>query len=230
MDKSTLTQSTSSNTTTTSSPVPIGQYGCSFNNSTGAEIINCAMGSICKSINPYSTFDSSTNVTSNGYCLDNQNKCYICNTGAGYQYDYYTGNCDSPTSGQAPQDSTPTTCKPGESCSYGYGCGSGNPPAPQPLSVCQNNICHTALGDLPTNLSSLLTKVFSIVLSIAGVVALGLIIASGYRIMVSQGNPEQIKGAREQLTAAIIGLLFIILSLVILPIIGANILNIPGFS
>jgi hypothetical protein len=48
--------------------------------------------------------------------------------------------------------------------------------------------------------------------------------------MISQGNPEQVKGAREQLTAAIIGLLFIIFSLVILQIIGVNILKIPGFG
>jgi hypothetical protein len=123
-----------------------------------------------------------------------------------------------------------TPCPDGQSCSYGYGCGSGNPPAPQPLSICQNGICKTALGDLPTNLSALLTKVFSIALSIAGVVALGLIIASGYRLMISQGNPEQVKGAREQLTAAIVGLLFIIFSLVILQVIGVNILNIPGFG
>jgi len=75
-----------------------------------------------------------------------------------------------------------------------------------------------------------LTTVFSIALSIAGVVALGLIIFSGYRLMISQGNPEQVKNAREQLTAAIIGLLFIIFSLVILQIIGFNILKIPGFG
>jgi hypothetical protein len=159
-----------------------------------------------------------------------QNKCYICDTGAGYEYDYYTGNCDSPTSGQSPQDASETTCQAGQSCSYGYGCGAGQPPAPQPLSICQNGVCKTAIGDLPTTISGLLTMVFSIALSIAGVVALGLIIASGYRLMISQGNPEQVKNAREQLTAAIIGLLFIIFSLVILQIIGYNILKIPGFS
>ena len=221
----------SSSTQAATNAVPIGQYGCSFkNDSTSTPVILCATGSICKSIPPYSTFNSSTGVTENGYCQDNQNKCYVCNTSAGYQYDYYTGKCDSPTSGQASQDPTPGTCKDGESCSYGYGCGAGQPPAPQPLSICQNGICKTALGNLPTDLSGLLTRVFSIALAIAGVVALGLIIASGYRLMISQGNPEQVKGAREQLTAAIVGLLFIIFSLVILQIIGAKILQIPGFG
>ena len=213
-----------------SNAVPIGQYGCSFDTSTNAPIIACATGGKCISEPPYSTFNSTTNATNNGYCEDIQNKCYICDTNAGYQYDYYTGKCDSPTSGQASQDPTSTTCTAGQSCSYGYGCGAGAPPAPQPLSICQNGVCKTALGNLPTTISGLLTTVFSIALSIAGVVALGLIIASGYRLMISQGNPEQVKGAREQLTAAIIGLLFIIFSLVILQIIGVNILKIPGFG
>jgi hypothetical protein len=101
----------------------------------------------------------------------------------------------------------------------------------QPISLCQNGTsCPTALGDLPTALPDLLTKIFSIALSLAGIIALGLIITAGYRLMLSQGNPEQVKGAREQLTAAIIGLLFIIFSLVILQVIGVNILSIPGFG
>jgi hypothetical protein len=218
-----------STSTSTGASVPIGQYGCSFkNDSAKTPVIKCATGSNCKSITPYSTFNSSTNTTENGYCQDAQDKCYVCNKG--FQYNYYTAKCDDQASGQSSQTPTPITCNTGESCSYGYGCGVGNPPAPQPLSVCQNGTCKTALGDLPTSLSGLLTRVFSIALSIAGIVALGLIIASGYRLMVSQGNPEQVKGAREQLTAAIIGLLFIIFSLVILQIIGVNILKIPGFG
>jgi len=48
--------------------------------------------------------------------------------------------------------------------------------------------------------------------------------------MTSQGSPEAVKSATEQLTSAIIGLLFIILSFVILQIIGVNILHIPGFG
>jgi hypothetical protein len=217
-------------TAPTVNAVPIGQYGCSFkNDSASTPVIPCATGSACKSVPPYSTFNSSTNTTENGYCQDARNQCAICDT-TKYQYNFYTGKCDSNASGQASVDPTITACPSGQSCSYGYGCGTGNPPAPQPLSVCQNGTCKTALGPLPTDLPSLLTRVFSIALSIAGVVALGLIIASGYRLMISQGNPEQVKGAREQLTAAIIGLLFIIFSLIILQIIGFNILKIPGFG
>jgi hypothetical protein len=48
--------------------------------------------------------------------------------------------------------------------------------------------------------------------------------------MISQGNPEKIQAAREQLTAAIVGLLFIIFSLVIIQVLGYDILHIPGFG
>jgi hypothetical protein len=47
--------------------------------------------------------------------------------------------------------------------------------------------------------------------------------------MVSRGNPEQVQQAREQFTAAIVGLMFIIFSLVILQSIGFDILQLPGF-
>jgi hypothetical protein len=48
--------------------------------------------------------------------------------------------------------------------------------------------------------------------------------------MVSQGNPEKIQAAREQLTAAIVGLMFVVFSLVILQVIGYDILRLPGFK
>lgn len=89
----------------------------------------------------------------------------------------------------------------------------------------------TGLGiPLPTDPGGLINALLGVVLSISGGIAIVLIMISGYRMMISQGNPEQIKDAREQLTAAIIGLLFVIFSLVILQIIGVNILNLPGFG
>jgi hypothetical protein len=103
-----------------------------------------------------------------------------------------------------------------------------------PPAVCDTNgskyICHTAIGDIDTSVGGLIDKLLGLVLSIAGAIVILLIIISGYRLMMSQGNPEMIKDAREQLTAAIVGLLFVIFSLVILQIIGFNILGLPGFG
>lgn len=213
------------------SSIPIGQYGCSVkNDSQRTIVIACQNGGFCNTQVPEASFNPATNTYEHGYCMDIQNKCPVCDTG--YQPNYKTGKCDSINDPQAaPKDATPVACANDQGCNPGYGCsgGSTNNQAP-PLSLCQNNTCKTALGPLPTSIQGLLTSLFSIVLSIAGVAVLILIIISGYRLMLSQGNPEQIKDAREQLTAAIVGLLFIIFSLVILQVIGVNILKIPGFA
>ena len=91
-------------------------------------------------------------------------------------------------------------------------------------------VIDTAIGKISTNPKEFTKSIFSLVLGISGGIALILIIISGYRFMTSQGNPEAVKAATEQLTSAIVGLLFIIFSFVILQIVGVNILRIPGFG
>lgn len=99
---------------------------------------------------------------------------------------------------------------------------------PGPCGI--GNICKTAVGDISTDPAGFVRDIFGRVLSLAGGVAIILIIFSGYRLMASGGNPEKLQHAREQLTSAIIGLLFIIFSLSLLQIIGVDILRIPGLS
>jgi len=89
---------------------------------------------------------------------------------------------------------------------------------------------NTALGPIRTDVAGLTKSLFGILLGLAGGVALLLIIAAGDQMMTSQGNPEKVKEARERLTSAIVGLLFIIFSVTILQIIGIDILHLPGFS
>lgn len=114
--------------------------------------------------------------------------------------------------------------------------GAGDTVGPAPICAnSSNNGClgvKTGLSPDPigTDPASFAKSLFSIVLSIAGGIAVLLIIVSGYRLITSQGNPEKTQVAREQLTAAVIGLLFIIFSIFILQVIGHDILNIPGFS
>lgn len=102
------------------------------------------------------------------------------------------------------------------------------PDAPTP-GVCQS--INTALGPIDvTNAGAFIKTIFALLLSLSGGIALILIIISGYRIMMAQGDPEKVKGAREMLTSAIIGLLFMIFSVSILQILGVDILHIPGFK
>ncbi|MBI2613959.1 MAG: hypothetical protein HYW62_04245 [Candidatus Levybacteria bacterium] len=88
----------------------------------------------------------------------------------------------------------------------------------------------TAIGQISTEPQGFVRSIFTLVLGLAGGIALILIMVSGYKFMASQGNPEAVKSATETLTSAIVGLLFIIFSFVILQIIGVDILKIPGFS
>ncbi len=116
----------------------------------------------------------------------------------------------------------------------GGGIYQGRDNAPPPVPICKQEgndyVCDTAVGSISTSPAGFTKTLMSVILSIAGAIAIILIIISGYRMMVSQGDPEKIKDAREQLTAAIIGLLFVIFSLVILQVIGVNILGLPGFK
>jgi hypothetical protein len=91
-------------------------------------------------------------------------------------------------------------------------------------------VVSTAIGEISTDPPEFIKKIFTVVLGLAGGIALIMIIIAGYKFMTSAGNPEALKGATEQLTSAIVGLLFIILSFVILQIIGVDILKIPGFT
>ncbi|MBI3069777.1 MAG: hypothetical protein HYY87_00535, partial [Candidatus Levybacteria bacterium] len=103
-------------------------------------------------------------------------------------------------------------------------------PIPPP-GPCKNNICTTAIGDIDASSpQGFVKQLFGIILSLSGGIALLLIILSGYKLMFSQGNPEKAQEAKETLTAAIVGLLFIIFSLAILQVIGVDILKIPGFG
>lgn len=102
-----------------------------------------------------------------------------------------------------------------------------------PCAEYENEKClaiDTAIGRISTEPQAFVQFIFSFVLGLAGGIALILIIISGYKFMVSRGNPEAVKAATERLTSAVIGLLFIILSFVILQVIGVDILRIPGFN
>lgn len=101
---------------------------------------------------------------------------------------------------------------------------------PAPPCDLSAKTCPTAFGNISTDPAGFIKSVFTILLSLAGGVALLLIMFSGYRLMTSQGNPERVQAAREQLTSAVVGLLFIIFSVAILQIIGVDILKIPGFT
>ncbi|HWY80206.1 MAG TPA: pilin [Candidatus Sulfotelmatobacter sp.] len=107
------------------------------------------------------------------------------------------------------------------------------PPPSPPCDQWNNGQCNSflsAFGKLPTNPTGFIKVLFDILLSASGGIALLLIIKAGYQLMTSQGKPEQMQAGRDQLVAAIVGLVFLIFSFVILQLIGFDILHLPGFG
>lgn len=87
----------------------------------------------------------------------------------------------------------------------------------------------TAIGNITTNPAEFIKKIFTVLLSMSGGWAVYLIITAGYQFMFSQGDPESVKEAREKITSAIVGLVFMILSLIVLRVIGVDIFALPTF-
>lgn len=109
-----------------------------------------------------------------------------------------------------------------------------NPEAEVALNNCttcfSNGGIWTAVGCIDQEPRFLVAKLIRLGIGIAGGIALLTILASAFSLTISQGQAQKTADAKERLTAAIIGIIFIILSVTILEFIGADILQIPGFG
>ena len=117
-------------------------------------------------------------------------------------------------------------CKPGESgcsSSAGISCDPGTGKAGSGGVL-------TAIWCVPTEPTALIQAVLKMATMAGGGIALLLMIFGAFQMITSAGNPEGVKKGHEQMTSAVIGLLFIIFSTLLLKVIGVDILNIPGFS
>ena len=87
----------------------------------------------------------------------------------------------------------------------------------------------TALGCIPTgDFTDFTAWLLRRIVAIAGGIAFLLVIAGGFKIITSAGDPKGVQAAKETITSALIGLLFIIFSVFLLELIGVKILGIPG--
>lgn len=88
----------------------------------------------------------------------------------------------------------------------------------------------TAVGCIKHDGSNIVQAFIKIGLSVAGGSAIIMIMISGFMFSISKGDQKRTSDAKDMLTSAIIGLLFIIFSITILQFIGVSILQIPGFG
>ncbi len=89
----------------------------------------------------------------------------------------------------------------------------------------------TAIGCInATDPNGLVTTILRIATGIGGGLALALILYGTFIVTTSAGMPDKLKAGSEIITSAIIGLIFILLSVFLVNLIGINILGIPGLS
>ena len=83
----------------------------------------------------------------------------------------------------------------------------------------------TALGCIPTDPTELVKAILRFVTAIAGGLAFLLMISGAFQMITSSGNPESLQAGKDRFSSAILGLLFIIFSVLLLKIIGVDILG-----
>lgn len=88
----------------------------------------------------------------------------------------------------------------------------------------------TAIGCVPTEPTQFILAVSKLATGMGGGIALLLMIVGAFKMMTSAGNPDAVKAGSEQITSAVIGLLFIIFAVLLLQVIGVDILALPGFE
>lgn len=90
---------------------------------------------------------------------------------------------------------------------------------------------NTALGCISTDVEDggFINTLLQLAIGLGGMIALLLILGGVFIITTSAGIPDKLNQGKELITSAISGLLFIILSIVLLNLIGIKILAIPGF-
>lgn len=88
----------------------------------------------------------------------------------------------------------------------------------------------TAVGCIDRDPQNIIAHLITIGLGMGGGVSLLMILAASFILTTSQGEPKRTGEAKEMVTAAIVGLVFVIFSVTILQFIGVTILRIPGFG
>lgn len=72
-----------------------------------------------------------------------------------------------------------------------------------------------------TTLGGLITSIVSILLVVAGAIAVVFLIIGGYQYVTSRGNEEASEAAKKTISSAIVGLVVIIMSFVVIRIVAS---------
>jgi len=88
----------------------------------------------------------------------------------------------------------------------------------------------TAIGCIPTDPSKMIGAFIQVGIGIGGGISMITFIVAGFIYTMSKGDPQKATQAKEMMTSAVIGLLFVIFSITILRFIAVDLIQIPGFG
>ncbi len=88
----------------------------------------------------------------------------------------------------------------------------------------------TAIGCIKREPQQIVVALTRLGLMVGGGIALLIMLASSFSLSVSQGDPKAKEEAKERITAAFVGLVFILFSVVIFQFMGVKVLQIPGIG
>lgn len=101
----------------------------------------------------------------------------------------------------------------------------GRGPLVPGANPCVGSNCKTALGNIPTDATSFTGRLITIAISLAGGIALIIMVRGAIKILMASGDPQKIADGRDLIVAAVAGLLFLIFSVLIIRFLGANLLG-----
>lgn len=122
---------------------------------------------------------------------------------------------------------SPSECNSLPSCSEPVGGSTVIPGVDLPEKV---DCVETGLGCIPTDPKELAGFVLNLGIGLGTLLAVLFLIIGGFGVATSAGNPDNLEAAKKQITAAIAGLLFILMSVMILSIIGGGVIGIDFFK
>ncbi|MBI2008493.1 hypothetical protein HYS82_02445 [Candidatus Amesbacteria bacterium] len=108
----------------------------------------------------------------------------------------------------------------------------GSPPAGTFTGFCPGGTSgiQTALGCLDITGKNTVSQILGWAVVVGGGIAFLLIVYAGIQMATASGDPKRVKASQELLTAALGGLILIVLSLVLLNFVGVKILNLGGLG
>lgn len=78
--------------------------------------------------------------------------------------------------------------------------------------------------NFPDDIGAILLALFEIILRVGALIAVGFVIYAGFQLILAQGEPDKIKGARSTIINALIGLVITLLAAALVNLISGTIL------